>query len=227
MGDQRVRGEQSANSASDDNNVRAACAASSSLGPNAQTNAFGSFAAFQAILPCEKHQAPAPTTRTGPKAIAGGVSNARAPRRSTQASRRLAAFALLLALSVHGRTPAQAGDYPDHTVKIVVPFPAGGTADAIPRIVAELAFTQMGPAGGHREPHGRGRKHRRRTGLSFAARRLHAAVVTAAATRDQSEPVSEARVRSDEVRTDHGDGAGAERADRQSEQRQGIEREPS
>ena len=40
---------------------------------------------------------------------------------------------LLLALSAHGHTPAQAGDYPDHTVKIVVPFPAGGTADAIPR----------------------------------------------------------------------------------------------
>ena len=41
----------------------------------------------------------------------------------SHASRRLAAFALLLALSVHGHTPAQAGDYPDHTVKIVVPTP--------------------------------------------------------------------------------------------------------
>ena len=55
----------------------------------------------------------------------------------TQASRRLVALTLLLVLSVHGRSPAQAGDYPDHVVKIVVPFPAGGTADAIPRIVAE------------------------------------------------------------------------------------------
>ena len=55
----------------------------------------------------------------------------------TQASRHLVALTLLLVLSVHGRSPAQAGDYPDHVVKIVVPFPAGGTADAIPRIVAE------------------------------------------------------------------------------------------
>jgi tripartite-type tricarboxylate transporter receptor subunit TctC len=32
---------------------------------------------------------------------------------------------------------AHAQDYPDHTVKIIVPFPAGGTADAVPRVVAE------------------------------------------------------------------------------------------
>ncbi len=44
---------------------------------------------------------------------------------------------LLVALLAHGRTPAHAGQYPDRPVKILVPFPAGGTADAIPRIVAE------------------------------------------------------------------------------------------
>jgi tripartite-type tricarboxylate transporter receptor subunit TctC len=49
----------------------------------------------------------------------------------------LAALALLLALSAHFPTHAVAGDYPDHTVKIIVPFPAGGTADAVPRIVAD------------------------------------------------------------------------------------------
>ena len=31
----------------------------------------------------------------------------------------------------------QAQTYPDRTVKIIVPFPAGGTADAMPRIVAQ------------------------------------------------------------------------------------------
>ena len=33
--------------------------------------------------------------------------------------------------------PIQAQTYPDHVVKIIVPFPAGGTADAVPRIVAD------------------------------------------------------------------------------------------
>jgi tripartite-type tricarboxylate transporter receptor subunit TctC len=47
----------------------------------------------------------------------------------------LTALTLLLAMALHA--DALAGDYPDHTVKIVVPFPAGGTADAVPRIVAD------------------------------------------------------------------------------------------
>ena len=60
------------------------------------------------------------------------------------AFRRMAAFTLLLALAAHGQSPAQAGDYPDHAVKIVVPFPAGGTADAIPRIVADWLSRKWG-----------------------------------------------------------------------------------
>lgn len=51
--------------------------------------------------------------------------------------RQLSFLTLLIALLAHGYTPAHAGDYPDRPVKIVVPFPAGGTADAIPRIVAD------------------------------------------------------------------------------------------
>ena len=82
----------------------------------------------------------------------------------------------------------------------------------------------MGPAGGYREPHRRRRKHRRRTGLPFSARRLHPALVTAAAACDQSQSVPQARLRSDEVRACHRHGSGAERADRQSEQHQGNER---
>ena len=53
------------------------------------------------------------------------------------ARHKLAVLTLFLALIAYDRTPALAGDYPDRPVKIVVPFPAGGTADAIPRIVAD------------------------------------------------------------------------------------------
>src|SRR3954463_6476251 len=51
--------------------------------------------------------------------------------------RKLVVLTLLLALVAHGHTPVLAGDYPNRPVKIIVPFPAGGTADAIPRIVAD------------------------------------------------------------------------------------------
>ncbi len=48
-------------------------------------------------------------------------------------------MALLLALAsyVHFHAHALAGEYPDRAVKIIVPFPAGGTADAVPRIVGD------------------------------------------------------------------------------------------
>jgi tripartite-type tricarboxylate transporter receptor subunit TctC len=41
-------------------------------------------------------------------------------------------------------SPAQADGYPDRTVKIIVPFPAGGTADAVPRLVAERLSRKWG-----------------------------------------------------------------------------------
>jgi tripartite-type tricarboxylate transporter receptor subunit TctC len=43
------------------------------------------------------------------------------------------ALALFLALTGSARAEV----YPDHAVKIIVPFPAGGTADAVPRLVAD------------------------------------------------------------------------------------------
>jgi tripartite-type tricarboxylate transporter receptor subunit TctC len=44
----------------------------------------------------------------------------------------MAVFALLA-----GRSPAAAQGYPSQTVKIIVPNPAGGTADALPRLLAD------------------------------------------------------------------------------------------
>jgi tripartite-type tricarboxylate transporter receptor subunit TctC len=39
---------------------------------------------------------------------------------------------------------AHAEDYPDRTVRIIVPFPAGGTADAVPRLVADRLSRKWG-----------------------------------------------------------------------------------
>jgi tripartite-type tricarboxylate transporter receptor subunit TctC len=50
---------------------------------------------------------------------------------------------ILLALCA-GPTGAMAQSYPDRTVKIIVPFPAGGSADALPRIVAEWLTKKWG-----------------------------------------------------------------------------------
>ena len=41
---------------------------------------------------------------------------------------------------------APAQDYPSRPVKIIVPFPAGGTADAMPRIVADFLTKKWGQA---------------------------------------------------------------------------------
>jgi len=58
--------------------------------------------------------------------------------------RYLMLLVLFFVLSVlfHGSTQAEV--YPDHAVKIIVPFPAGGTADVIPRIVADWLSRKWG-----------------------------------------------------------------------------------
>ena len=58
--------------------------------------------------------------------------------------RYLIAPALLMALSVSLPHFASAQVYPDHAVKIIVPFPAGGTADTVPRIVADWLSRKWG-----------------------------------------------------------------------------------
>ena len=51
--------------------------------------------------------------------------------------RRCLTLALQIARVVLLACPALAQNWPDRPVKIVVPFPAGGTADAVPRLVAD------------------------------------------------------------------------------------------
>jgi tripartite-type tricarboxylate transporter receptor subunit TctC len=56
------------------------------------------------------------------------------------------AVGLALCLTAAGgfEGPARADNYPDHPVKIIVPFPAGGTADAVPRILADWLSRKWG-----------------------------------------------------------------------------------
>lgn len=58
--------------------------------------------------------------------------------------RRLGALSFLFVLSIFAAGWARAEDYPDRPVKIVVPFAAGGTADAIPRLVGDWLSRKWG-----------------------------------------------------------------------------------
>ena len=78
-----------------------------------------------------------------------------------------------------------------------------------------LAVAQVGPVGNHREPDRRRRQYRRRSGRQIRSRRLHPAVVAAAAFGHQPEPLSASRLRSAAIRADRGHRPRAERAGRQ------------
>jgi tripartite-type tricarboxylate transporter receptor subunit TctC len=58
--------------------------------------------------------------------------------------RYVAVPALLFVLAAPIPRLAHAQDYPDRPVKIIVPFPAGGTADAVPRLVADWLSRKWG-----------------------------------------------------------------------------------
>ena len=54
------------------------------------------------------------------------------------------AVVVCVAVSLLVAPQGRAADYPDRAVKIIVPFPAGGSADAIPRIVADYLSRKWG-----------------------------------------------------------------------------------
>src|SRR5215475_5278374 len=55
------------------------------------------------------------------------------------------AVLLLAALACAGLSPALAQDtYPSRPVRVIVPLSAGGSADVIPRIVADKLTTKLG-----------------------------------------------------------------------------------
>lgn len=53
-------------------------------------------------------------------------------------------FALLLALVFACAPAVRAAGYPEHTVKIIVPFPAGGVVDIATRIIAQKLSDRLG-----------------------------------------------------------------------------------
>lgn len=53
-------------------------------------------------------------------------------------------FGVLLCAAVATLSVAKAQDYPTRSVKIIVPFPAGGTADAMPRVFADWLSRKWG-----------------------------------------------------------------------------------
>jgi tripartite-type tricarboxylate transporter receptor subunit TctC len=57
---------------------------------------------------------------------------------------RVIAVALTLAAMLAALPAAQAQDYPSRAVKIIVPFPAGGTADVMPRIFSDWLAKKWG-----------------------------------------------------------------------------------
>jgi tripartite-type tricarboxylate transporter receptor subunit TctC len=61
-------------------------------------------------------------------------------------TRSIGAIGAALAVVLAALSAAAAQDFPNRTVKIIVPFPAGGTADAMPRIVGEFLARKWGQA---------------------------------------------------------------------------------
>ena len=51
---------------------------------------------------------------------------------------------LLLALAIVSASSLRAGDYPDHSVKVIVPFPAGGATDIAGRIITQKLSERLG-----------------------------------------------------------------------------------
>jgi tripartite-type tricarboxylate transporter receptor subunit TctC len=66
------------------------------------------------------------------------------PRKITTARRRCLMAALALALSSLLTASARADDYPVRTIKLVVPFPPGGSADSVPRILTDWLSRKLG-----------------------------------------------------------------------------------
>ena len=94
------------------------------------------------------------------------------------------AVAMAAALSSSERSEAQT--YPSRSVKIVVPFPAGGTADAIPRVIGDWLSRKWGHPVIIENRSGAGGNVGRGIRLQIRTGRLHPVVSSATSAGDQS-----------------------------------------
>src|SRR6516165_12277217 len=118
---------------------------------------------------------------------------------------RVIALSAAVGFSLHV-TDCRADDatnYPSQTIKIVVPFPAGGTADTFAEDRGREASPEMEPAGHHREPLGRRRQYRGRSRRKQSAGWLYAPCKPARADRDQRDALQEAFISPVGVEANH------------------------
>ncbi|MGY4338899.1 tripartite-type tricarboxylate transporter receptor subunit TctC [Bradyrhizobium sp. LM2.9] len=86
-------------------------------------------------------------------------------------------FMLALAaglLSAFSAAPSLAQDYPNHAVRIVVPFGAGGPADVAARLIGNALQESFGQPFVIENRTGAGGRHRHGRSGEVAGRRLHA-----------------------------------------------------
>ncbi len=116
-------------------------------------------------------------------------------------SRRFIALAGVFALAC-GPAAAQntdaAKDFPNRSIKIVVPFPAGGPSDVLARADRPEDERGLGPAGGDREPPRRQHGDRRAARQGGRARWLHDADGDQLDADHEPVPLPHAAVRSDQ-----------------------------
>ena len=139
---------------------------------------------------------------------------------------RLVLATLVALLAPLGVAAAQDAKFPSRAVTLVVPFPPGGSADALPRIVAEKLRERWGqPVVIENRARRRG-LHRQRQRVPRAAGRIHPARNAGRPAGDQRPGAEDAALRACGVRPGRAAGAVADRADGAAEfsgeQRRGV-----